>query len=172
MDRLFSPWRAEHVKRVATEATPDLSVFSRMTAENDDAKNYILWRGTSVFVVLNLYPYTNGHLMVVPYRQVADYVDLSHDEIIETAVTVQTSIAWLRSIMNPNGFNIGVNLGQAAGAGIENHIHTHIVPRWSGDTNFTTTIGDYRVVPEELDLTYQKLLKAVASIPVVVPSLP
>jgi ATP adenylyltransferase len=172
MDRLFSPWRAEHVKRVATEATPDLSVFSRMAAENDDAKNYILWRGTNVFVVLNLYPYTNGHLMVVPYRQVADYCDLNHDEIIESAIAVQTSIAWLRSIMNPNGFNIGVNLGQAAGAGIENHIHTHIVPRWSGDTNFTTTIGDFRVVPEELDLTYQKLLKAVASIPVVIPSLP
>ncbi|MDZ4701415.1 MAG: HIT domain-containing protein [Rhodothermales bacterium] len=136
------------------------SLFARLAAEDEDEKNYIVWRGVHVFVIMNLYPYNNGHLLIVPYRTVAAYEELSRDEQIELAVTLDQCIRWLNEALCPEGFNVGMNLGKAAGAGIPDHLHLHVVPRWQGDTNFMPTIGEVKVLPEALDVTYRKLVAA------------
>lgn len=146
-------------------------VFENIGGSDADTDNLVLWRGTHVFVVMNLYPYTNGHLMVVPFRTVAMFDDLTPAEVLEISITSQQCIRWLRKTMNPDGFNVGLNLGKAAGAGIPDHLHMHIVPRWSGDTNFTTTVGNYRVVPEDLKVTYSRLMAVIQEDPVEVPEL-
>ncbi len=171
MDRLFSPWRANHVANASenNESLTGESIFCDIAASDDDVSNLVLWRGTEVFVVMNLFPYTNGHLMVVPYRCVGGYDELTPSELFELSITVQFCLKWLNRAMCPEGFNVGLNLGRAAGAGIPDHLHMHVVPRWSGDTNFTSTVGDFRVIPEELQATYQKLADAVVEIPVVLP---
>lgn len=115
-----------------------------------------------MFVLLNLYPYNNGHLMIVPYRAVADYDALSDEEQVEIARVTASCMRWLRRALAPHGFNVGMNLGEAAGAGIPDHLHVHIVPRWRGDTNFMPAVGQVKVIPEALRDTYQKLLSAVA----------
>jgi ATP adenylyltransferase len=125
-------------------------------AESDEV-NLVLHRGTHVFVALNLYPYITGHLLVVPYQHLGDLDSSSKeitDEVMDLTKRAETA---LRKVYSPSGFNIGMNLGSAAGAGIVDHIHLHILPRWSGDTNFMTTVGDTRVIPEDLNTTYNKL---------------
>ena len=124
--------------------------------EKDD-QNFVLYRGANTFVVLNLFPYVSGHLLIVPYQHVGelDAADKgSTDEMMDLSKRCQTA---LRTIYRPDGFNLGMNLGSAAGAGIANHIHMHVLPRWNGDTNFMTTVSDSRVLPEDLETTYQKL---------------
>jgi ATP adenylyltransferase len=166
MERMWSPWRSGHIERVdRVEAPPGSvtdtgSLFARLAAEGEDEKNYIVWRGVHVFVIMNLYPYNNGHLLIVPYRTVASYEELSLDEQIELAVTLGQCIHWLNEALGPEGFNVGMNLGKAAGAGIPDHLHMHVVPRWRGDTNFMPTIGEVKVLPEALDVTYRKLVAA------------
>ncbi len=166
---MWSPWRSAHVGHVDELAPIDAhassgagtgSLFARLAAEDEDEKNYIVWRGVHVFVIMNLYPYNNGHLLIVPYRTVAAYEELSRDEQIELAVTLDQSIRWLKEALGPEGFNVGMNLGKAAGAGIPDHLHLHVVPRWRGDTNFMPTIGEVKVIPEALDVTYRKLVAA------------
>jgi len=125
--------------------------------QNNDAQNYILHRGDKNFIILNSYPYNPGHLMVAPYRHVASLEKLTDEERQEHFEIVSRSVRGLRQVFNPGGFNIGINLGKAAGAGIEDHFHTHIVPRWQGDTNFMPVLSDVRVLPEALADTYQKL---------------
>lgn len=171
MDRLFSPWRSEHVANMTKPAyqAGTRRVFTEIGENDADEENLVLWRGEHVFVVLNLFPYTNGHMMVVPFRQVARYDELNAEELLEMSVTTQHCIMWLRKTLAPDGFNIGLNQGSSAGAGIPDHLHMHVVPRWSGDTNFTSTVGNYRVVPEDLKVTYKRISEAVAELPVVVP---
>jgi ATP adenylyltransferase len=133
-------------------------VFCGIAASPDkDASNFVLHRGQHAFVLLNLYPYITGHLMVVPYLHTSEFDAVPKeitDDMMDLAKRSQTA---LREVYSPSGFNMGMNLGSAAGAGIADHIHIHLLPRWSGDTNFMTTVGESRVIPEALEATYQKL---------------
>ena len=116
-----------------------------------------------MFVIMNLHPYNNGHLMIIPYREVSSYEDLSPEEQVELAASIERCIRWLKHALQPEGFNVGMNLGKAAGAGIPRHLHMHVVPRWSGDTNFMPTVAEMKVVPEALVDTYKKLLSTIAA---------
>ncbi|MEO1727731.1 MAG: HIT domain-containing protein, partial [Bacteroidota bacterium] len=120
-------------------------------------------RGTTVFVVMNLYPYNNGHLLIVPYREVPTYADLDDDTHVEIARTIRRVMGWLRATLAPDGFNVGLNEGAAAGAGIPEHLHVHVVPRWTADTNFMPTVAGTKVIPEAMRATYEKLIAAVDS---------
>jgi ATP adenylyltransferase len=132
-------------------------LFCDMLRAHDDTKNHILHRGDSVFVTLNLYPYSNGHLMVVPNHHVPTLEDLDEATLAELLTVTQRCLALLRAAYNPDGFNVGINIGSAAGAGLADHVHQHIVPRWAGDTNFMTTLAETRVIPEWVDETYAEL---------------
>jgi ATP adenylyltransferase len=155
-DVLWAPWRLIYIEKPATSSgTGD--IFVDLPAENEDRKNSILYRGETAFVMLNAYPYTNGHLLIAPYRQVAE-IDLLNDaELLEINQLLAQGVRWLRAAYNPDGFNLGVNMGKAAGAGIPIHIHWHVVPRWNGDTNFMTAVGEVRVMPQSLEASYDRL---------------
>lgn len=146
-----------------TTGKSDSDIFLDLPAQNDDAKNLILFRGVTAFVMLNAFPYTSGHLMVAPYRQIADIEGLNDEELLEINKLVVKCLRWLRQCYKPDGFNVGVNVGSAAGAGVPVHIHWHIVPRWSGDTNFMTTVGHIRVMPQTLQESFERIRKAVES---------
>jgi ATP adenylyltransferase len=151
MDRLWSPWRLEYV----TRGKPDTGcVFCEAPRTHD---SFIVFEGATGYVILNKYPYNNGHLMAVPYRHVDSLGALAAEELQELALLTQRSEAALLEAYHPQGINIGINLGRAAGAGILEHIHVHAVPRWIGDSNFMTAIGETRVLPEDLESTARKL---------------
>ncbi len=159
MERLWSPWRYDYIASGGgKDSNTSQCVFCRIRQNpGNDETNFVLHRGAHNLIVLNIYPYTSGHLLVVPYEHVADLDRVSKqttDELMDLTKRCQTA---LRDAYDPAGFNIGMNLGAAAGAGITDHIHIHIMPRWSGDTNFMTSVGNTRVIPEELTTTYQKL---------------
>ena len=137
-----------------------MDIFVDLPAQTDDRKNLILFRGKTAFVMLNAYPYTNGHLLVAPYKHTAELAGLSDEELLEINQLLSKAVGWINRTYKPDGFNVGINLGSAAGAGIPTHIHWHIVPRWNGDTNFMTTVGEVRVLPEDLQSSYDRLLKA------------
>jgi ATP adenylyltransferase len=147
----------------SSSGKPDGDIFLQLPAEQDDTKNLILYRGNHAFVMMNAYPYTNGHLLVAPYRQIADIELLNDAELLELNQLVAKAIRWLKTCFRPDGFNVGINLGRAAGAGIPVHIHWHVVPRWGGDTNFMTTVGNVRVMPQSLQDGYLKIREAVES---------
>ena len=157
MERLWSPWRSKYIAS-SVDSQADECVFCRIAATPDqDAANFVVHRAEHAFVVLNLYPYITGHLMVVPYLHASELDAVAKeitDEMMDLAKRSQTA---LREVYSPSGFNLGMNLGSAAGAGIADHLHIHLLPRWSGDTNFMTTVGETRVLPEALELTYSKL---------------
>lgn len=134
-----------------------------LPAEDNDRDNLILFRGKTAFMMLNGFPYTNGHLMVAPYKHTPDITELNDEELLEINQLVARAVIWLRQTYKPDGFNIGANLGSAAGAGIPTHIHWHIVPRWDGDTNYMAVIGDVRVLPQSLSESYDKLKKVIDS---------
>ena len=160
MKQLWSPWRSVHITNNVRTDTPkqtDSSVFSRLVQKDNDEENLILWRGENVFVIMNLYPYNNGHLLIVPYREVAEYESLSTAEMQEMALVVDLCVRAIKEVFTPDGINVGMNLGKAAGAGIPDHLHMHIVPRWAGDTNFMPTIAETKVIPESLKDSYSKL---------------
>lgn len=140
------------------------SIFGRIAEADDDEANFVLWRGETAFVVMNLYPYNNGHLLIVPFRRVEDYDALTDEEQIEIARLTDRCIRWLRAAVRPDGFNVGMNLGRAAGAGVPEHLHVHVVPRWSGDTNFMPTVADTKIIPEAMEDTYRKLRAAVKEV--------
>ena len=171
MDHLWSPWRAQHVASFSSaKAEADSSgrtLFQRLADEEQDEDNLILWRGTQVFVIMNLFPYNNGHIMVVPYRPVTSFDALSADEQLALTQTLDRCLRWLRAALAPDGFNIGINQGEAAGAGIPDHLHLHIVPRWTGDTNFMPVTARTKVIPEALADTYQKLRAVIDADPAV-----
>jgi ATP adenylyltransferase len=143
----------------SAEKTPGC-IFCEFPKRNEDEALLILHRGKTCFVILNAFPYNPGHLMVVPYRHVADYEGLQDAELLEMNRLAGDCIAALKATMVPHGFNMGINLGRIAGAGVDGHVHLHVVPRWSGDTNFTTVVGQIRVLPEALPVTWAKLKEA------------
>ncbi len=153
MEHVWAPWRMKYIESEKSGAC----ILCEKPKQDDDEKNYILYRGSHNFVLLNLYPYNPYHLMVAPYRHTSSLDSLSDEERNEHFSIVSRSVGILRKELNPAGFNVGINMGAVAGAGIEDHIHTHIVPRWQGDTNFMTVVSDIRVVPEALADSYKKL---------------
>lgn len=156
MERLWTPWRMAYIKG---DARHEGCVFCDMPAADPskDRQNLILARGERAFVIMNKYPYNGGHLMVAAYRHIARYDDLEPAEHAEMALWTSRCIKALDRAYYPEGYNIGVNMGRAAGAGIVDHMHTHVVPRWGGDTNYMTTVGETKVLPETLHQTYDKL---------------
>jgi ATP adenylyltransferase len=155
MDVLWSPWR---YKYVTGERKEDGCVFCRIASElSEDAQNFVLGRARENYLVLNRFPYTTGHLMVVPYAHTQDLGSLSESALCEAVLLARRVEGVLRELYRPGGFNIGWNLGQCAGAGVAQHVHLHIVPRWAGDANFMTTIGETRVMPESLEETWRRL---------------
>ncbi|HUW23483.1 MAG TPA: HIT domain-containing protein [bacterium] len=155
MKILWAPWRIKYIL-----GKKEGCIFCDKVKENKDRENYILLRGKNAFVILNTFPYSNGHLMVAPYKHVPDLDGLEESELAELMRLVKTCTQILKKALKPEGFNIGANLGKASGAGVEGHIHIHIVPRWEGDTSFISTVGDTKIIPESLDDTYGKLLAA------------
>jgi ATP adenylyltransferase len=156
MDHLWSPWRLEYITADTREAGG--CVFCRAaTAPTAEADPLVVFQGERAYVILNLYPYNNGHLMVVPYRHESSLAALSREEMDEVGRLTQRSEIVLREAYRLQGINVGVNLGAAAGAGIEEHVHVHLVPRWAGDTNFMTVVGQTRVLPEAIRSTAERL---------------
>lgn len=160
-ERLWAPWRLSYIEKASSAPGETGCIFVDLPNENEDEKNLILFRGESTFVILNAFPYTNGHLMVAPYRHTANLEELSDAELFEIQQMVRNCVRWITATYHPHGFNIGVNLGRAAGAGIPNHVHWHIVPRWEGDTNFMGTVGEVRVLPQSLEESYARLRAAI-----------
>ncbi len=162
MKRMWSPWRSQYIASFKDPPRKKKSTQSFLTAarkSRDDDKHLIVWRGKTCFVIMNRYPYNSGHLMVVPNRQTAALQDLRADELSEIMQTVQRSIRALDAVMSPQGYNFGANLGRVSGAGVDNHIHFHIVPRWNGDTNFMPVLSDTKVISEDMSKTLKKLQK-------------
>jgi ATP adenylyltransferase len=157
MDRLWSPWRYRYVQSASPE---DECIFCAKLRENRDAENFILLRAERNFVMLNLYPYTNGHLMIAPYEHVATLEDAAQETLAEMMRLTTEAERHLRVLYKPDGINLGMNIGAAAGAGVAGHIHMHVLPRWVADANFMTTVGETRVLPEELPVTYERLRRA------------
>lgn len=160
-ERIWAPWRLVYIEN----ATPSGKgcIFVDLPASTDDRQNLVLYRGKKAFVMLNRFPYTNGHLMIAPYKHTADLSELDDDELLEINKMLASVVKWLTKAFKPEGFNIGVNLGHVAGAGIPTHVHWHIVPRWNGDTNFMTVVGDVRVIPQSLEDTYDRLRQVIES---------
>ena len=156
MDHLWSPWRYQYVQKAHAAAG---CIFCEMVEQKDEA-NFVVCRGKHNFIVLNLYPYTTGHLMIVPFQHVNTLEAAPPEALQEMMLLAQQAQRNLGGIYKPSGFNLGMNLGESAGAGIAEHIHMHVLPRWSGDTSFITTVGETRVLPEELSATYRKLRQA------------
>ncbi len=156
MQSLWAPWRLTYIEK-PNYGGKGGCIFVDLPAETDDRKNTILFRGENAFVMLNAYPYTSGHLMVAPYRHTAEMSELDDATLLEINKLVSRALGWLKLAYKPEGFNIGVNLGSAGGAGIPDHIHWHVVPRWNGDTNYMTTVGETRVLPQSLEDTYDRL---------------
>ena len=154
MNHLWSPWRMEYIEN---SNRVDGCVFCVMPEMQDRTQNLIAYRGKCAFVILNRYPYTSGHLMVVPYEHTSSLEELDSVTRAEMMELTTQCIAVLRKIYTPQGFNVGANIGEAAGAGVKDHVHIHIVPRWSGDTNFMSTVGEARVLPESLETTFERV---------------
>ena len=154
--RIWAPWRLEYVKDAAKD-NEDECIFCAKPAADDDEANLIVHRGQRCFVILNLFPYTNGHLMVAPYEHIAALQDLDADTVAEMMALAQAAMRRLEEVYAPHGYNVGVNQGRIAGAGFENHIHMHVVPRWGGDTNFMPVLADTRVMPQTLQQSYEAL---------------
>ena len=187
MDILWAPWRMTYIagdtgeKRDGAPATTGPAdppstgaqggrvgcIFCDKVAEGPaaDARNLILWRGTHTFALLNLYPYNSGHLMIVPYRHLASVLDLTPAENGELMAALQLMIGVLGAVYRPEGYNVGMNLGRVAGAGIADHVHLHVVPRWNGDTNFMPVLGQTKVLPEALETTWARLTAALITYP-------
>lgn len=157
MDHIYSPWRKEYFDR---DKNNPVCVFCEAAKQPDNPENLIIFRGKLAFVILNRYPYTSGHLMVVPYLHCKDLVDLPDETLLEMMQLTQKAVSVLGQEYQPQGFNIGMNLGAVAGAGITEHLHMHVVPRWQGDANFVSVIGQTRVLPETLEETYHRMREA------------
>jgi ATP adenylyltransferase len=154
MDYLWSPWRYRYVS-LASQA--DGCIFCDAAAQPDDEASYIVHRASCNFVILNRFPYTNGHLMIAPYEHVPTLEQAAEETLAEMMRLTRCAEKHLREIYHPQGLNVGMNLGQCAGAGVASHIHMHVVPRWTGDASFMTVTGETRVLPEDLATTYEKL---------------
>ncbi len=156
MERLWTPWRRAFIEG-ATADTHSGCFLCTKPAEHDDRANLILWRGERVYVLLNLYPYNSGHLMIAPYAHTGDLATLDSATAQEIMALTQRCVGVLQQAYGPEGFNLGMNLGKPAGAGVPDHLHVHVVPRWAGDTNFMPIVAGTKVLPETLDQTYVRL---------------
>jgi ATP adenylyltransferase len=152
--RIWAPWRLAYVKDASKN---DDCIFCAKPAEDDDEATFIVHRGERCFVILNTFPYTNGHLMVAPFEHIATLQDLDAETVAEMMALAQRSMRVLDETYEPQGYNVGVNQGRVAGAGVDGHIHLHVVPRWGGDTNFMPVLGDTRVMPQTLEQSYEAL---------------
>lgn len=161
MDYLWTPWRYKYMVEVAGGEKPDC-IFCDALARKDDAEALIVLRGAKNFILLNRYPYTSGHVMVVPYAHVAELNACDPETLAEMMNLARRMEGALQATYKPDGVNLGMNLGRAAGAGVEGHVHLHMLPRWYGDTSFITVTGETRMEPEELRTTYEKLRRALA----------
>ncbi|OQX95809.1 HIT family hydrolase [candidate division KSB1 bacterium 4572_119] len=157
MKHLWAPWRIKYIEKV--KDGEEGCIFCDKPSAKDDRKNLILYRGKTCFVLMNLYPYNNAHLMVVPYNHISDISQLNEKERLELMELLALCKDVITESMKPHGFNIGMNLGEVAGAGVKDHLHFHIVPRWSGDTNFMPVFGKTKVISEGLEQTWEKLKK-------------
>lgn len=157
MDYLWSPWRYQYV---TTAEQSSGCIFCELPAAHRDRENLIVYRGRLNFVILNRFPYTSGHLMVVPYEHVPRLEDVAENTVIEMILLARQAETHLRANYQPDGLNMGINIGKAAGAGVAGHIHMHVLPRWMADANFMTSVSETRVLPEDLSMTYDKLTAA------------
>jgi ATP adenylyltransferase len=153
MKILWAPWRINYVEA----RKPEGCIFCEKSAVSEDEENLILHRGSHGFIIMNAFPYNNGHILVAPYRHVATLADLTDDEKLQMMQLAELAVDVISHVMCPDGFNAGINMGKTAGAGIADHIHLHVVPRWNGDTNFMPVVADTKVLPEALASTYRKL---------------
>jgi len=156
MKIISAGWRMEYIEKGNAEGC----IFCNKPAADEDSRNFIVRRGKAAFVIMNLYPYTTGHLMIAPYRHTGSLCELSEEEATELMKLVGWSELVLRKAMGAQGFNVGMNIGKCAGAGIPDHIHLHIVPRWEGDTNFMPVFSETRVLPDTLENVYKKIMEA------------
>ena len=159
MKVLWAPWRIKYITGDKEEGC----IFCKKPKEGNDKENLILYTGETSFIIMNRYPYSNGHLMTVPYKHTNNFSDLTQDERLDL-MNLTAKCLDILQVIKPEGFNIGMNLGRTGGAGIDDHLHFHIVPRWSGDNNFMPVIGDARVMPEYLEETYKTLRKHLKSL--------
>lgn len=160
MERIWSPWRSHFINSPKDETATDSPFTLAFNQPERDQETYLLHRGTLGFIILNRYPYNAGHLLILPVRQVADLLELTPEEGRELFELTQFGVRILQRAMNPHGFNIGMNLGRPAGAGILNHVHIHIVPRWNGDTNFMPVLDETRVISEQMETAFAALWEA------------
>ncbi len=156
MNTLWAPWRMQYIQGIDKKECG--CVFCTKPSENNDRDNLVLFRGKNAFVLMNLFPYNNGHLMVIPYAHTSDFLTIDQETSAEMWELLKLSKKVLTAAFNPDGFNIGMNIGRAAGAGIDQHIHLHIVPRWNGDTNFMPAIGETKVISQALTDTWDILV--------------
>jgi len=158
MDYLWTPWRYRYMAEAAGQQTG--CIFCAALEKKDDAETLIVFRGKKNFILLNRYPYTSGHMMIVPYTHIPDLKDCDAETLAEMMLLAQRAEGALAAAYKPDGLNLGMNLGRAAGAGVIGHVHLHVLPRWIGDANFMSVVGETRVEPEDLRTTYEKLRKA------------
>ncbi len=161
MEKLWSPWRSNYIDSFKTKDESGLCVFCEaQKLEAESGQSLIVYRSKHCYAMLNLYPYNSGHLMIIPYRHLSDLNHVNNEEMSDVMKTVQLSMKALDAVMKPQGFNFGANLGKAAGAGIDAHLHFHIVPRWNGDTNFMPVLGEVKLISQDLLATKKNLIEA------------
>jgi ATP adenylyltransferase len=161
MDKLFSPWRSKYIETFSKpKDDKGECILCKAFQDNNDDAHFIVTRGKLCYVIMNLFPYNSGHLMVVPYRHTSLFTDLSDEESLEVMTLLKKMMKVLQIVSHPDGFNIGSNIGRTAGAGIDQHVHFHIVPRWNGDTNFLPVLADTKMISEDMEETLKKLRKA------------
>lgn len=162
MDRIWAPWRMEYIRHLEDAGAPEADkgcIFCWKPREEPgrDAGNLIVARRADCFVIMNLYPYNNSHLMVVPYRHICDFTQLAEPELLDCQRALQDAVRVMSRTLQPQGWNIGINLGKAAGAGIDQHLHWHVVPRWAGDTNFFPVLGETKVISESIQDSWRRM---------------
>lgn len=160
MERMWSPWRSQYIDEFKVKKNNNECVFCNAVKENiENDKCLVVYRGKDIFTIMNLYPYNNGHLMVVPNRHISAIKEITVEEFSEITKQITLATEALTKLFSPQGFNIGANIGKAAGAGIDSHIHFHVIPRWNGDTNFMPVIGETKIISHELFNTKNRLIK-------------
>lgn len=165
MEKLWSPWRSNYIESFKHKSDKEECVFCEaLKSDISDDKSLVLYKGDKAFIMLNLFPYNNGHTMIIPNKHTSDPVNLSEEELKEIMFLNNLAIKAMSKVMKPHGFNFGANFGKAAGAGIHEHIHFHLVPRWSGDTNFMPVLGEVKVISQDLLETKQNLISAINEI--------
>ncbi|MDR1515773.1 MAG: HIT domain-containing protein [Synergistaceae bacterium] len=160
MEVIRAPWRIDYINANKDSDSENACIFCLYPTQNEDADNLIIARGETCFAMLNKFPYSNGHILIAPYRHTSNITSLSDPEKLELMSFSQYAVNALKTVMDPGGFNLGINLGKIAGAGIDQHMHLHVVPRWNGDTNFMSVTAETKVLPEALSATQTKLANA------------